>query len=125
MGSTRMRIRNTLHTTLLASCCLLGCSSENAGPAEADRTAWQRWTSGYVTAICQHQDACGMPTGAACAETGGAWADATTCDAAVNFYIAHRNELEACTHPYPDSCDVKPEQACPVTADPSFDSLCK
>ncbi len=103
--------------------CLLSCGGDS-GPAAADRTAWNKWATDFVYSVCAHDDACGTPTGASCIETGSAAAEKASCDAAVSFYVSNKAALEACTNPYPSTCSVNADQACPLMKDHPFESLC-
>jgi hypothetical protein len=109
---------------LLLACFLVACSSVPGGLTAADRADWKQWAETFVGAACNHDQACGVEVGAACYETGVAAADQASCDAAVAFYLAHRDELEACTLHYPPTCPLTPGQACPVIKDHPFESLC-
>ena len=100
------------------------CADGGSNIQPEDRTAWSQWAHGFVDAVCNHEQACGVMTGAACVEVGYQTADKATCDAAVTFYLAHRNALEACTASYPAMCSLTPDTACPPTAGHSFESLC-
>jgi hypothetical protein len=105
---------------------LLACGSEaKESPTAEDRAAWNQWAEGFVAKVCAHDDACGVPTGAACVESGDAAAAHASCDAAVSFYLANREKLNACTNSYPTSCAITPDQACPLlTKEHSFEELC-
>ena len=106
---------------------LAGCSSDSestGGPSANDRAAWKQWASSFVGAACAHDESCGTSPGAACVETGMAAADSASCDAAVAFYLANRTALDACIHPYPPACGPTPAEACPLTKDHPFESLC-
>jgi hypothetical protein len=109
---------------------MLACSSSNNQPTDQDRAAWQNWAFEFVATVCAHQTACSPDGGRspgsenACVETGGAGADKATCGAAVEFYVAHRAALEACTSNYPHSCSLSVVDACPTMPAGDFGTLC-
>lgn len=121
----RMWNRSRKSLVVLTACFgSIGCSSSSDITAD-DRAAWRRWSSDFVSAECNREMACGSNDGAACPETGQAAADKASCDAAVSFYLANRDKLEACIDPYPSSCDITADQACPeLSGNHSFESLC-
>lgn len=111
---------------------MLACGSSTSGgsPTAQDRAAWQNWAGGFVTTVCAHQAACSPDAGRspgsehACVETGSAGADMATCDAAAEFYVAHREALEACISNYPASCELSVAEACPTMPAGNFGTLC-
>jgi hypothetical protein len=103
---------------------IVACSGDVAGPTSTDRADWKQWAETFVGTSCNHDQACGIEVGAACYETGIAAAGQASCDGAVAFYLAHRDELEACTLHYPSTCPSTADQACPLLKDHPFESLC-
>lgn len=102
-----------------------GCAEPE--PSQAERDAWNQWTSRFVDAACAQLAGCATtPEGAACYETGSEAAEMAYCDAAVMFYIANRKELDECINNYPTDCSVTPGEACPlITGDRDFETICK
>ena len=101
---------------------VLGCSSDDDPDtiSAADRQSWQDWSYDFVSAVCDRDLTCGDSLGAACRETGYAAADSASCDAAVEFYLQHQDELEACLTSYPADCSVPSTEACPPTKGPAY-----
>ena len=120
------RLLMALATSFGVTACSGNSSDSGAATTADERMAWVVWSNSFAGAVCAHEKACAMDAspGVACVEVGSRAAEMATCDAAVAFYVAHRDELEACINPYPTACSVISDEACPPTKDHPFESLC-